>query len=96
MHKEEKMAALKCKEQQRDKRKMQSMETLTAVGRQNIKQQFGNFFWSTWIRMNSSFDFFCYGAHALKCIAMEGSFHLCNVREHTHSRVSTIHSSKKM
>ena len=51
MHKEEKMAALKCKEQQRDKRKMQSMETLTAVGRQNIKQQFGIFF---------------YGAHGLE------------------------------
>ena len=33
MHKEEKMAALKGKEQQQDKRKMQSMETLTAVGR---------------------------------------------------------------
>jgi len=32
-HKEEKMAALKCKEQQRDKERMQSMETLTAVGR---------------------------------------------------------------
>ena len=59
MHKEEKMAALKCKEQQRDKRKMQSMETLTAVGRQNTKQQFGNF---------------CYTTHELKCIAMECSF----------------------
>ena len=59
---------------------MQSKKTLTAVGRQNIKQQFGNF---------------CYGAHALKCIAMEGIFLLCNVREHTHNRVSTIHISKK-
>ena len=89
------MAALKCEEQQQEKRKMQSTETLTAVGRQNTKQQFGIFFWSTWIRMNSSFDFFCYGAHALKCIAMESSFLLCSMREYTHSRVSIIHNRLK-
>ena len=79
MHKEEKMAALKCKEQQRDKKCAKHGDP-----RSSGKTEHKTAVW----------NFFC-GAHALKCIAMEGSFLLCNVREHTHSRVSTIHSNKK-
>ena len=73
------MAALKCKEQQRDKKYAKYGDPHSS-GKIEHKT-------AVW-------NFFC-GAHALKCIAMEGSFLLCNVREYTHSRVSIIHSRWK-